>query len=669
MASEYREVIAGGSLRGVMSRCRQVALVAVLLAVAVSGCSDDEDAPARRVLVLGIDGMDFGLVTRLMEEGKMPAFSRLAGKGQFQRLETSFPPLSPVAWSDFITGSDAGHHGIFDFLHRSPDALVPTFAMATTEEPGRWIGLGGWRLPLGGGSTRNMRLGRPFWEPMTDSGVDTTIVRMPANYPPSGVADRELSGMGTPDLLGTYGTFTYITTDLGYPQHSPDSGRVVKARLEQGRATVALAGPANPLRSPDAGTPPMTVPLRLTRGPDGHTLEFDLDGRNFTLAEGEWSYWVPLSFQPLPAPLSTLLTVDGMVRFYLRRVNPHVELYMSPVNQDPLLADSGVASPGEFAVELARETGRYYTQGMPEDTKALEAGILELDEFLEQAAHARDEVLAQLPSLAEELRQGSRSLLFYYTGYLDQLSHMLWGRDPEPGVAPEKHPDMIVERAYRDMDALVGKLHKQLGDEVGLVVMSDHGFATWEREFDLNAWLLEQGYLALRPGYSGSTEMLAAVDWSRTRAYGVGFNGLYINRQYREAEGVVTEDEAQPLLEELEQELLALRDPASGRRAISRIARRNNYTDGPGRHRAPDLILGYRKGTRVSSLSALGGVGNPATGFTDHDGGWSGDHAMDPEAVPGLLLTSFPLAGEVVGLGDLAAVLLREMHVDLDSAQ
>ena len=58
-----------------------------------------------------------------------------------------------------------------------------------------------------------LRQGQPFWELLEAHGVRRTIVRMPANFPPSGTATRELSGMGTPDLLGTYGTFSFYTSE------------------------------------------------------------------------------------------------------------------------------------------------------------------------------------------------------------------------------------------------------------------------------------------------------------------------------------------------------------------------------------------------------------------------------------------------------------------------
>ena len=75
--------------------------------------------------------------------------------------------------------------------------------------------LGRWQFPLSSGRVELLREGRPFWEVLEGHGIETTIVRMPANFPPSGKATRELSGMGTPDVLGTYGTFSFFTSAPG----------------------------------------------------------------------------------------------------------------------------------------------------------------------------------------------------------------------------------------------------------------------------------------------------------------------------------------------------------------------------------------------------------------------------------------------------------------------
>ena len=96
----------------------------------------------RRVIVLGIDGMDHRLLSQFIAEGRLPNFERLATTGSLSPLETTMPPLSPVAWSTFITGMDPGGHGIYDFLHRDPLTAEPVESIYQVAPPGRSVSLG-----------------------------------------------------------------------------------------------------------------------------------------------------------------------------------------------------------------------------------------------------------------------------------------------------------------------------------------------------------------------------------------------------------------------------------------------------------------------------------------------------------------------------------------------
>ncbi|MGC2151498.1 MAG: alkaline phosphatase family protein, partial [Terriglobales bacterium] len=89
----------------------------------------------RKMIVIGVDGLDPDLLTKFMADGKMPNFAKLAAQGSFRRLTTSIPPQSPVAWSNLITGLNAGGHGIFDFIHRDPKTLDPYFSTSKVEGP------------------------------------------------------------------------------------------------------------------------------------------------------------------------------------------------------------------------------------------------------------------------------------------------------------------------------------------------------------------------------------------------------------------------------------------------------------------------------------------------------------------------------------------------------
>jgi predicted AlkP superfamily phosphohydrolase/phosphomutase len=637
---------------------RIVLFICASALMVASGCGRHTQS-GKRVIVLGFDGLDYELTKSLLEQGRLPNFARLAASGEFAALGTSIPPQSPVAWSTFITGLDPGGHGIFDFVHRDPATITPYLSTSKTEGSSRTIDVGSWQIPLSGGSVELLRHGKPFWEVLEERGIETTIVRMPANFPPSGTASRELSGMGTPDLLGTYGWFSYYTSEpFAFGGRTLSGGTVYPVTVRDGVVHASLFGPPNPFRK--AGEPisaDFTMYVDAERG----AAKLVLGDEERILKVGEWSDWLPVEMS-LGVPLQS---VSGICRFYLKRLTPDVEVYVTPINLDPESPAMPISVPASYASELADATGRFYTQGMPEDTKSLREGVFTRDEFLAQARMAGEENRRQYSYVLQQFTDG---LLFYYFGNVDQTAHMMWkSRDPgHPAYDPAVDPKYaeVVEELYVGLDRIVGMTLDQLGDTGMLVVLSDHGFTSWKRAFNLNTWLKEQGFITLiNPRREDDPGLFGNVDWSRTRAYGMGLNGLYLNLQGREGSGIVPPADRDRLLKEIAAKLLDTIDPKTGEHAVTKVYRREEvYTDAGYFDRAPDLVVGYAKGTRSSDQSATGGM--PPDVFADNTDPWSGDHCMDHEAVPGVLFSSRPLKKAAPSLEKLAAAILAEFGVD-----
>ena len=233
------------------ARKPSLVLLAVMVVAVSQGAAWRRTTTNMRVVVLGFDGMDYGVARELMANGRMPNFSRLAETGTFSPLATSTPPQSPVAWSSFITGLDPGGHGIFDFIHRDPRTMTPYLSTTKTEGPAHSLTIGSWQLPLSPPRVTLLRDGQPFWEVLERHGIRTSIIRVPANFPPSGSASHELSGMGTPDILGTYGTFTFFSSSPATIGDRPVSGgRIVPVDVVDGIVRGELIGPDNPFRKP-----------------------------------------------------------------------------------------------------------------------------------------------------------------------------------------------------------------------------------------------------------------------------------------------------------------------------------------------------------------------------------------------------------------------------------
>ena len=609
----------------------------------------------QKVIILGIDGMDPQLLKQYMAEGKMPNFSVLAQKGSFKELTTSIPPQSPVAWSNLITGMNAGGHGIFDFIHRDPKTLQPYFSTSRVEPPQHGIHLGNWFIPLGSGTAEQLRHGKAFWEVLDEYNIPNTVFRIPANFPPVKAKGFTLSGMGTPDLRGSYGTFTFYTDDPMSATGMVEGGEIVSVQVENSQVHANLIGPDNSFRN---GSPPATEPFTVSIDPMDPVARIELQGQKFILKEGEWSDWVHVEFQLIPF----IGNVRGICRFYLKQVHPRFELYVSPVNIDPAAPALPISTPKSYSRELSEEAGEFYTQGISEDTKALSAGVLDDKEYLAQART----VLAEHRRIFDaEFPKFRKGLFFFYFSSLDLNSHMFWR------LIDRKHPQYDAARAaeygtalpefYQQIDQVLGEVMARLDDQTTLLVLSDHGFAPYYRSFNLNTWLVNNGYITLS-GESSSNEAFANVDWSRTRAYGLGLNGLYLNLRGREREGIVEPGaQADALLKEIKDKLLAVHDPQNHVVAITRVDRASEVYQGPFAQQGPDLLIGYNRGYRAGWQTILGNF--PADIFEDNINPWSGDHCMDYTLVPGVLLSNRHIDANNPALTDIAPTIFAQFGI------
>jgi len=450
---------------------------------------------------------------------------------------------------------------------------------------------------------------------------------MPTNYPPVERAGRALSGMGTPDLEGTFGTFTYYTDDPSEPAGAVPGGRIVPVAVVDHRAVLPIDGPANSLRRDHR---PVRLEMVADIDPDAPAARFKIGAQQLILKQGEWSQWIRVRF-PL---LGRLAGVEGMFRLYARELHPGLRIYRSPLNVDPADPALPVSAPESYGRELARRIGPFYTQGIEEDTAALRQGVLALPEYLEQSRLVAEEHTALLRDSLDRFREG---LLFFYFSTIDRDSHMLWGR----------HEAELL-RTYQAVDGDIGRVLDHVRD-IGatVIVMSDHGFAAFNRGVNLNTWLWREGFLA-RGGPS------ASIDWKRTRAYAMGLNALYLNLKDRA--------ERDRTLEELARRLREFRDPETGDFVIADVRAVGKSAS----VFAPDLIVGYAPGYRASWETALGDV--PADVIRINTDAWIGDHCIAAAAVPGVLLGNRRPRVSDPQLKDLTVTILKEFGVAPDAA-
>jgi hypothetical protein len=340
----------------------------------------------------------------------LPNLAGLRTRGDFVRLATTIPPQSPVAWSTFITGMDPGGHGIYDFIHRNPQTMMPFSSMAETSEPGRTLSVGPWVLPLLAGEVRSLRKGRAFWQELSDHGVRVNVVRMPTNFPPVECEGESLAGMGTPDMRGTFGTFTFFTDDPAASEKKVPGGMIIPVQLRNYRTTLRIEGPENTLHK---SRPRTATELTVSVDPAARAARFETEDTQLILREGEWSNWIRTTFRLIPA----LKSVSGMFRVYVKQLQPRLQLYVSPVNIDPEEPELPISYPMSYSRKLAKSIGPFYTQGMAEDTAAFRQGVLNREEYLAQSRLVATEHLRLLNYAVENFREG---FLFYHFFGVDQ---------------------------------------------------------------------------------------------------------------------------------------------------------------------------------------------------------------------------------------------------------
>ncbi|MFH1269225.1 MAG: alkaline phosphatase family protein [Planctomycetota bacterium] len=624
---------------------------------AAAAFASSKSASRRRVLILGIDGLSPGLLDQYAGAGRLPHFAQLMREGHFRSLRSSMPPQSPVAWSNFISGMNPGGHGIFDFIHRDPSTLAPYLSTSRTLPASFVLPVGGWRFPLRGGGVESLRRGPAFWQILSEHGVPCTLYNMPTDFPPVACDAQTISGLGTPDLLGTYGVSSYVTDVEPANRDELTDVHLTVVDMSRHRCEAYLIGPENTLREK---TLPLQVPFRIDRDRSNRVARIVIQGQELLLNQGEWSDWVRVRFEMLPHVAS----VTGICRFFLKEVHPRFKLYVSPINIDPSNPALPISTPSDFSKSLAHEVGLFHTLGIAEDTKALSTGLLDDGDYLRQATLVLEERIRAFDYLLKNYRGG---LLFFYFSSIDLNSHMYWrAMDPShPLYTPElgEQYGTTIEELYVKMDAVLGRAMEHVDRDTTLIVLSDHGFSPFRRTFNLNSWLLESGYAALKVGARrDASKFLADTDWSRTYVYGMGINSLYLNLREREKHGILARGrQADLLLDAVAKEIADLKDPQTGLPVLANVYKAKEIYRGEHAGEAPDLVLGFHPGYRASWKTALGTYEHEV--LADNQDKWSGDHCIDVNAVPGVLLSNRKITTDEPALVDLAPSILAEYGI------
>lgn len=567
---------------------------------------------SRSIVILGIDGLDPDVFRFLHERGDMPVLGAMTEAGNFRPLATSNPPQSPVSWTNIATGSNQATHGIFDFLHRDPKTYTPELSLFNIQQH-----KGGVRY------TSNVRLPSIFERAM-ERGVHVTLLRWPLTFPAPELLpskSRLLSGMGVPDLLGTLGRYTFYTVDHTISERDKH-GRIAHITPKDGIVKTEIYGPRYlGWRGMKEASLPMTIE-RTSKG-----LKVILPDVTFQLNREIWSPHVIIRFST-----GFMGKISAVTRMVCIESEQFPSLFVLPMQIYPKDTTLPLSSPRTFGKELWDKIGPYLTLGMSEDTNGLKDGLIPESVFLNLC----NDVFAERESMIETAFDGfDKGIFACVFDTLDRVQHMFWKDRANPLQTTEiKEPTDVVVEWYKRMDAMVGRVMHRIGDETPLLILSDHGFISLDTYVHLNSWLTRHGFMVLKNGKKEGGPLFEDVDWSKTRAYTLGFNSIYLNIKGREGKGIVEPNEVDSLCHDLIQRLTEWTE--DGKSIIKKVYKSREIFSGDQIDNGPDLVIGYEKGYRASKQTVLGEApaGRLIEDNLDH---WCGDHCCDPSFVPGVL--------------------------------
>jgi predicted AlkP superfamily phosphohydrolase/phosphomutase len=552
-----------------------------------------------KTLLLGFDSFDPTIYEDLVGRNELPNLEAFQRQGGYSRLEVCTPPQTEVSWTSIATGVDPGAHGIFDFVHRDPGNYTPFVSILPT----RKSAVGEQFVPP--------YTARTFFEEAADMGYPATALWWPAMFPArQALPVNTLPGLGTPDIRGQLGVGTLLTTE----DETLKKTTVVRLSADgKDHFTADLPGPQTGGRS---GPRTLTVPVHLDVI-DRASARLTLGQYQLDLRLGEWSDIVELRFTG-----GLLLNVFAITRFILTSLNSVIRIYALPLQIHPLHTPWHYASSGSFSGKLWKNVGPYLTLGWPQDTNGLEEGCITDDQFLDLCQSIFDRRIEILYYLMDDFREGVLAAIF---DDLDRIQHMFF-RDRMD----------VVQDWYLRLDRFVGNVIRRMDAWSGtfrFLILSDHGFSAFRKKVHLNRWLIDNQYMHVIEDGSGLND----VEWSRTRAYAIGLNSIYLNLSGREGQGIVRAEEVQPLLTEIQGKLLDWRD--LDERPIVQKARLNRETySGPYARFGPDLMVGYAAGYRASAETGLGKA--PQISLEPNLDHWGADHCMDADVVPGVIFAN-----------------------------
>jgi predicted AlkP superfamily phosphohydrolase/phosphomutase len=551
-----------------------------------------------KTIILGFDSFDPVIFENLAAQNRLPNLTKLMNSGGYARLEVSSPPQTEVSWTCIATGTDPGGHGIFDFVVRDPASYMPYVSIL----PMKKSAFGETFIPPYTTKT--------FFEEAAEMGYPATALWWPAMFPARPeLPVNTLPGLGTPDIRGQLGVGTLFTTSEEIKK------KTAVAKLEKVGSNLFKGTIRGPVIQAKGGGASATLPVMLEiLDPD--SARIDIGGQKLEVRLGEWSDIFEIKFKA-----GAFFTIHAIGRLILTQLDDEVRFYVLPLQIHPLHSTFHYASTPGFAKTLWKDVGPYLTLGWPQDTTGLEEDCITDDQFIALCETIFDRRKEIFFHLLGKFKEGVLAGIF---DDLDRIQHMYFHNRLD-----------VAELWYQKLDTFVGEVQSRLDGKYHFLVLSDHGFSTFNYKVHLNRWLAENGWLVFKDGKTEGT--LADVDWTESKAYAVGLNSLYLNIAGREGQGSVTIDEIEPLLAEISEKILTWKGP-DGRPVVQKARLKHEIYKGPFSRLGPDILVGYSAGYRASSETGLGRI--PREMLEANTSHWGSDHCVDADIVPGVIFAN-----------------------------
>lgn len=543
-----------------------------------------------KTIVIGIDGMDYVMTERLIKENKLPNFKKLK---TFSALKPNYPPHSPVCWTTIATGKNPGEHGIYDFIVMDPKTYTPKLSLFKQ------------KFSTLGMKYEQSVLSKSFWEIAEERGIKTRIIRWPMTFPSKNDKTISLAGLGVPDLKGFLSGYTFYTTkDL--KKEIKTTNKIVKLK----QAEIIETEIFGPRKQTSEGIKELTSSIVINL--KDKTIQ-TADSK-IKFEEGKWTEWINISFS-----VGFMKKIHGIFKAFVKKETPF-EMFITTIQIDPENPSLDISNPKDYSKKIAEEIKqKYYTLGIAEETDGLNDGIIDEKTFL---AQTKEIDLEKEKIFWNEFAKFKEGIFAFVFDTSDRLQHMFWQSNKK-----------VIEDYLIEKDKLIGEVLKKIDEKTHLIILSDHGFTEYDYSINVNKWLEKEGFLKTK---SEKTKFpFENIDWTKTKAYSVGFNSIYLNIEGRERGGIVKESEKEKIVNEIKNKLENLKH--ENKKVINRVYAKEEMWTG-NLSSAPDLVVGFNKKYRMSWKSALGEVDEKI--IEKNDRAWNADHLVDPEFVKGVFFSN-----------------------------